>query len=386
MLNSLFLPGQPNSVSSVRDVLSSYGAAADSADLNERLALRHSGAAELLCAQWASSSSPAYVPAHFVAVDLHLRALVVSVRGTGHPLDVAADLQIWPERYGVRGRAHAGMAAAARGLRDALLPRLRGWLAEPRFDRFRLVVVGHSLGGGTAALLALELASALRPTRVRALAFATPAVLDRASARAAAEVVTSFVGGADLVPTLCVGSLRALGRACRAAYTALQAHGFAALAERAQAQFAGGFGLAQQARGNWTGQHELGGVLRDSAFRRDLKRAMAAAASNRTKGARGGRGRDSTLAVRASTGEAADDDDDVLYPAGLICHLQSRPPGPPPGPACESRAVERESFGVVRISPQAFVDHLPARYEQLLDMCAPGDVVPTVESAATVFT
>ncbi|KAG2488028.1 hypothetical protein HYH03_013334 [Edaphochlamys debaryana] len=68
---------------------------------------------------------------------------------------------------------------------------------------WRLVVTGHSLGGGTAALLAMRLRAALPHVEVRAWAFSPPGALaSPALSSALAPFCVSVVGGKDIVPRL----------------------------------------------------------------------------------------------------------------------------------------------------------------------------------------
>ncbi|KAG8461527.1 hypothetical protein KFE25_001131 [Diacronema lutheri] len=403
MLNSLFLPN----THSLPDVLAS-SLSDDTAELNERLAMRHTGASELLLAQWATTAAPSYLPAFFVAVDAHMRDLVVSIRGTGHPLDVAADLRAWPRSIrrtdGRSALVHSGMHQAALTLHELLLPRLELWLASERFVGHGVTVVGHSLGGGTAALLAIELRAALpAAVRVRAFAMATPAVLDLDSARQASEIVTSIVAGADMVPSLCIASLQQLGRSCRTAYVVLEARA-ARLAARTEAMLVrSGLGVLQWATGNWSadggrlggasgaersagaGTDELQLQLGERSFKQELRAALANVSREAPA---------APLRVHAGEGGPAIFEG-ALYPAGRICHLRARAPAradghtlsrrwrkkpvddgarapapAAPGPSCVARAVANDAFSTIRISPLAFSDHLPSRYEHILDECA----------------
>ncbi|KAG2500083.1 hypothetical protein HYH03_002360 [Edaphochlamys debaryana] len=68
---------------------------------------------------------------------------------------------------------------------------------------WRVVVTGHSLGGGAAALLAMRLRAALPHVEVKAIVFAPPGALAGPELAAAMEpFCVSVVGGTDLVPRL----------------------------------------------------------------------------------------------------------------------------------------------------------------------------------------
>ncbi|KAG2500080.1 hypothetical protein HYH03_002357 [Edaphochlamys debaryana] len=68
---------------------------------------------------------------------------------------------------------------------------------------WRVVVTGHSLGGGAAALLAMRLRAALPHVEVKAIVFAPPGALASPELAAAMEpFCVSVVGGTDLVPRM----------------------------------------------------------------------------------------------------------------------------------------------------------------------------------------
>ncbi|XP_024539564.1 uncharacterized protein LOC112349404 [Selaginella moellendorffii] len=93
-------------------------------------------------------------PAYFIAVDNVRHCVVISIRGTLAATDVLTDLNPHSEKF-EGGYAHSGMLAAARWLMDNETTCLRDLLvANPEY---RFVLVGHSLGAGTAALLCMLL-------------------------------------------------------------------------------------------------------------------------------------------------------------------------------------------------------------------------------------
>ncbi|KAG8468882.1 hypothetical protein KFE25_007400 [Diacronema lutheri] len=125
----------------------------------------------------------ALLPAHYVAIDRSAGWIVVSVRGTHSAADVLTDLHAAAHPFAlcatacaasagardpggcdafgkadarpdgrVRGSVHAGMLASARALLRSVTPAVAQLRAEE--PHAGVVVVGHSLGAGTAALLA----------------------------------------------------------------------------------------------------------------------------------------------------------------------------------------------------------------------------------------
>eukprot|EP00850_Spirogloea_muscicola_P013962 SM000097S24815 [mRNA] locus=s97:436383:439959:+ [translate_table: standard] len=93
-------------------------------------------------------------PAFFVALD-HERSLVVlGIRGTYAATDVLTDLTPHCEHF-QGGYAHSGMLGAAKWLLREEVSGVRQLLAKNK--GWGLVITGHSLGAGTAALLTMML-------------------------------------------------------------------------------------------------------------------------------------------------------------------------------------------------------------------------------------
>jgi hypothetical protein len=193
-------------------------------------------------AQWASSE---HLPAHYVCVDRARGWIVVSIRGThsardlitcvhaaAHPFKLRdpANADAAPPRR-LNGNVHAGMLASARRVLRSVGPTVRA-LAE-EFPALTVVVVGQSLGAGTASLVCAlmrdplaDVAAALgaperRPARrsldesasrplaprARCFALSPPAMADLATARALGLFVTSAIVGADVVPRACAANV-----------------------------------------------------------------------------------------------------------------------------------------------------------------------------------
>jgi len=170
---------------------------------------------------WDHTSS-LFSPCMYIAVDHKSGWVVLSVRGTMHTSDVVADLCIEPTPF-LTGRAHSGFAAAAWQLMKDHGPRLaRALAAHPGYE---LVLTGHSMGAGIAALATMllrardgDVEAALRagaegvggePMEVvararaaRCYALACPCVSSLPLARAADLYVTSIVCGKDVIPRL----------------------------------------------------------------------------------------------------------------------------------------------------------------------------------------
>ncbi|GMK55768.1 hypothetical protein CspeluHIS016_0208240 [Cutaneotrichosporon spelunceum] len=187
---------------------------------------------------------------HYVAVEHTLQAIVLTCRGTLGLSDVLVDLTCNYREIPVEGGdpngayfAHAGMYESAVKL-SAKHSRVHQTLLEAleQYPKYGLVLCGHSLGGGVAALLAINSAmpaerfmtqnaarerpvrhprittpfvtsfsSGLPPGRpIHCYAYGIPAVASSDLARHSSGLITSIIQNADVVPTLSLGVLRDL--------------------------------------------------------------------------------------------------------------------------------------------------------------------------------
>jgi pimeloyl-ACP methyl ester carboxylesterase len=156
--------------------------------------------------------SEPFSPGHYVAYDRELRSVVVSIRGTWGVKDSVTDLVAFGMPFafaGVEGFVHEGVYRCAAKKAEALEKLL---VASAQSDR--VLVTGHSLGGGVATVLALLLAQKHPEWDIVCFAFAPAASLTRqlAEAPAVRAIVHSFVFRDDLVPRLSYGSLELLKR------------------------------------------------------------------------------------------------------------------------------------------------------------------------------
>jgi hypothetical protein len=123
---------------------------------------------DLIAVQWDAKRHPAY----FIVRDRVRKRIVLCLRGTWSPHDVLSDLCCeadtvvvpparrssntslkWTKRKPRTFRAHHGMLKAARAI-EAKVKSVLEKEFEERPD-YSLVIVGHSMGGGVAALLGL---------------------------------------------------------------------------------------------------------------------------------------------------------------------------------------------------------------------------------------
>ncbi len=93
-------------------------------------------------------------PGYYLAFHPDSRRAVVAVKGTSGVGDLITDLLLAPQQLPGGGQAHGGMAAASRFVLERAGPILTTLLRD-----YDVTVVGHSLGAGTAALMANAMAN-----------------------------------------------------------------------------------------------------------------------------------------------------------------------------------------------------------------------------------
>ncbi|XP_058892403.1 diacylglycerol lipase-beta isoform X5 [Kogia breviceps] len=151
-----------------------------------------------------------------VALDHRKESVVVAVRGTMSLQDILTDLSAESEPLDLECEvqdcwAHKGISQAARYvyrrlINDGILSQAFSIAPE-----YRLVVVGHSLGAGAAALLSIMLRTPY--PRVRCYAFSPPrGLLSKSLYEYSKTFIVSLVLGKDVIPRLSVANLEDLKR------------------------------------------------------------------------------------------------------------------------------------------------------------------------------
>ncbi|XP_030256622.1 sn1-specific diacylglycerol lipase beta [Sparus aurata] len=152
----------------------------------------------------------------FVALDHKREAVLVAVRGTLSLKDVLTDLSAECENLPVEGvsgacYAHKGICQAANYIYKKLI---NDGILNQAFNiapEYKLVITGHSLGAGTASVLAVLLRSSF-PT-LQCYSFSPPGgLLSKALADYSKDFVVSVVLGKDLVPRLSMPNMEDLKR------------------------------------------------------------------------------------------------------------------------------------------------------------------------------
>jgi hypothetical protein len=155
------------------------------------------------------------------------KQILVGVKGTSSLEDMLTDLCGQAVTYELTGpfipdaekspmeiRCHEGVILAARRLADDLAP-----LVEDLFlpTGYKVLLVGHSLGAGVAALCGLLLRSRYpehfvmdghdEDDSLKVLAFASPPVLDYDAAIACKSFCTTIINNSDIIPRASVSNL-----------------------------------------------------------------------------------------------------------------------------------------------------------------------------------
>jgi len=251
-------------------------------------------------------------PGYLVAVDHVTGHVVVALRGTSSVRDVLSDLACEPADLslgGTAGLAHSGMLTAARKVEEELAEiASRGLERLQIHQRPRLVVVGHSLGAGVAALVTALWRDTGRfsGVTVSCVVFACPQILDRDLSVAVSNFTTSILVGDDLVPRFSLATSNDL-RAITLSINDPMAHGL------------------------------------DSSFGAQEILSLAAQASQTERLAQ----MHSTLRRAACTAQGR------LFPAGRLIHL---------APQRLPQLAEPLAFDELLISRDMAAAHMPQRY------------------------
>ncbi|KAG5116556.1 hypothetical protein JHK84_042669 [Glycine max] len=156
-------------------------------------------------------------PAFTIIRDTQSKCLLLLIRGTHSIKDTltAATGAVVPFHHSVLndggisnlvlGYAHCGMVAAARWIAKLCTPTLLKALGE--CPDFKVKIVGHSLGGGTAALLTYILREQNEFSSSTCVTFAPAACMTWELAESGKHFITTIINGSDLVPTFSTSSI-----------------------------------------------------------------------------------------------------------------------------------------------------------------------------------
>ncbi|KAK6278538.1 hypothetical protein POUND7_018805 [Theobroma cacao] len=156
-------------------------------------------------------------PAFTIIRDKNSKCFLLLIRGTHSVKDTltAATGAVVPFHHSVLhdggisnlvlGYAHCGMVAAARWIAKLSAPCLLKALGE--YPDYKVKIVGHSLGGGTAALLTYILREQKEFASSTCFTFAPAACMTWDLAESGKHFITTIINGSDLVPTFSASSV-----------------------------------------------------------------------------------------------------------------------------------------------------------------------------------
>ncbi|KAJ7977271.1 Sn1-specific diacylglycerol lipase alpha [Quillaja saponaria] len=155
-------------------------------------------------------------PGYFIGIDTRKKLVILGIRGTHTVYDLITDIvsssdgEVTYEGYST----HFGTAEAARWFLCHELGTIRNCL--DKYEGFRLRLVGHSLGGAIASLLAIMIHRkslkelGFSPDIVSAVGYGTPPCVSKELAESCSDYVTTVVMQDDIIPRLSVASLTRL--------------------------------------------------------------------------------------------------------------------------------------------------------------------------------
>ena len=169
-----------------------------------------------------------FLPGYSIVVSHKLCSIILAIRGTVDPFDILADLDadeikrsITDPKSGkviAEGLVHKGMIRCAENINTEVKPKILELLKQ--YKNYSLHICGHSLGGGTTALLALIWLSDKQIIKrgFTASALAPPPTVDKTLNEHLKKVLFSASCGDDIVPRISEGSIKDLAEVVRYFY------------------------------------------------------------------------------------------------------------------------------------------------------------------------
>ncbi|KAK1426782.1 hypothetical protein QVD17_15462 [Tagetes erecta] len=155
-------------------------------------------------------------PGYYIGVDTRNKLVIFGIRGTHTVSDLITDIvsssdaEVNFEGYST----HFGTAEAARWFLTHEIGTIKKYLKK--HEGFRLRLVGHSLGGAIASMLAIMLRKktseelGFSPEIVTAVGYGTPPCVSRELAESCSDYVTTVCMQDDIIPRLSVATLMRL--------------------------------------------------------------------------------------------------------------------------------------------------------------------------------
>ncbi|KAI7903957.1 uncharacterized protein BX663DRAFT_505867 [Cokeromyces recurvatus] len=156
-------------------------------------------------------SAEAFRPSYFIARDRFTNSIVLSIRGTMSVMDTLTDLVCEYEPW-KGGFIHSGMKNSAIWFLRHVAPQLIAYTNE--HSTTGLIIVGHSLGGATAAILTIMLMDYIDEFRkgkdefkLQCFGYAPACGLSLDLAEKYKDIIQSYIFADDIVSKLSYGSM-----------------------------------------------------------------------------------------------------------------------------------------------------------------------------------
>lgn len=155
-------------------------------------------------------------PGYYVAIDHRHKLVILCIRGTHTVHDIVTDLASNSEGSSTLDgeSVHYGSVEGARWFMENEMSTLKNCLEEHKGYELRLV--GHSLGGSTAALLALMLRKSgkevlgIPASSIKAVTIASPPCVSKTLASECTDYITTLVLQDDVIPRMNTAALTRL--------------------------------------------------------------------------------------------------------------------------------------------------------------------------------
>ena len=169
------------------------------------------GSKELIEASWESELQ---CPAHYICVDESKRSIIIGVRGTMAASDALTDARAdaipFNDEHIPGATAHAGIGNSAKSIKKFLMKSRHIDKVLEKHPDYRIVVLGHSLGAGTAALLAVLLRNDYGE-KVLGLSYSPPGgLMNKILSDHSKKYIIAVGLGQDLVPRSSIATIRNL--------------------------------------------------------------------------------------------------------------------------------------------------------------------------------
>eukprot|EP01083_Nonionella_stella_P267943 905450_1 len=168
----------------------------------------------IIVENWSSKFGVKREPTFYLIADHKKKKIVLSIRGTSSVGDLFTDLDAVPqnlELFGINGFVHKGMLQATYAIQRIVSLQLVK-LCE-LYNDYGVIICGHSLGAGIAALLGLMYKDhpiIRKQNRLKVYAFASPCIVSKhfTDGKLECDYITSVALSTDFITRLSVESIR----------------------------------------------------------------------------------------------------------------------------------------------------------------------------------